>query len=111
MAITPDGTRAYATNHCCGDVGETGTVTVIDLAKNASIGSPIPVGEDPWDVGITPNGARAYVTNAGDGTVSVIHAATNREDGAPIALGSRLSAADRRITAASRIAGLEGRHR
>jgi YVTN family beta-propeller protein len=107
VAITPDGARAYITNHGAGGDGERGTVAVIDLAKNVLIGSPIVVGEGPWDVAITPDGARAYVTNVDDGTVSVIDVATNQVVGDPIRLGSQSSAADRRITAAGRIASIE----
>ena len=38
---------------------------------------PIFVGDSPSDVVLTPDGAYAYVTNAGDGSVSVIRVATN----------------------------------
>ena len=38
--------------------------------------APIPVGKDPVDVVITPDGSKAYVTMAGIGTVSVIDTAT-----------------------------------
>jgi YVTN family beta-propeller protein len=37
----------------------------------------IPVGRGPVDVAITPDGARAYVTNAGANSVSVIDTSTN----------------------------------
>ncbi|MFF9073853.1 YncE family protein, partial [Streptomyces sp. NPDC014872] len=41
------------------------SVSVIDTATNAVVGSPIPVGDNPLDVAVTPNGQRAYVTNSG----------------------------------------------
>jgi YVTN family beta-propeller protein len=37
----------------------------------------VTVGSNPMGVAVTPNGAYAYVTNAGSGTVSVISTATN----------------------------------
>jgi YVTN family beta-propeller protein len=37
----------------------------------------VAVGSIPVDVSITPDGARAYVTNAGSNSVSVIDTSTN----------------------------------
>ncbi len=51
-------------------------VSVIDTATN-SVVATIPVGNDPVEVAITPDGTRAYVTNQVDSTVSVINTATN----------------------------------
>ena len=48
--------------------------------------SPITVGKSPNAVAFTPDGKRAYVTNAGDGTVSVITTATGAVS-APITVG------------------------
>src|SRR5690242_4991119 len=56
IAINPDGTRAYATIL-------SGGVEVIDLATNLFIGSPIPTGDVPNDIAITPDGSFAYVPN------------------------------------------------
>jgi YVTN family beta-propeller protein len=53
-----------------------GTVSAIDTATNLLIAT-IPVGTEPVDVAIVPDGTRAYVVNKGDGTVSVIDTATN----------------------------------
>jgi YVTN family beta-propeller protein len=47
IAITPDGARAYVTN------ASSDTVTPIDLATNAP-GAPIPVGDAPAGIAITP---------------------------------------------------------
>ena len=70
VAITPDGTRAYA----AGGFGP-GPISVIETASN-SVVATIPVGGNA--VAITPNVTRAYVTNAENpGTVSVIDTATN----------------------------------
>ncbi|MBZ0159559.1 MAG: beta-propeller fold lactonase family protein, partial [bacterium] len=63
--------RAYVTN------SGSNTVSVIDTAGNAVVGSPIPVGSSPAGIAVIPNGARVYVSNFVDNTVSVIDTATN----------------------------------
>ena len=73
--------KAYVTNF------NPDTVSVIDTATNAVVGSPIPVGDDPFGIAITPDGTKAYVTNAGAGTVSVINTATNAVVGSAINVG------------------------
>ncbi|MDV6277516.1 hypothetical protein R3Q06_28900 [Rhodococcus erythropolis] len=45
---------------------------MIDTTTNTVTGAPIPVGINPFGVAITPNGARAYVTNFSAASVSVI---------------------------------------
>jgi YVTN family beta-propeller protein len=70
VAITPDGSRAYVTNHL-------DTVSVVDIATNAMI-ETISVGFFPRDVAITPDGSRAYVANTFSDTLSVIDTATNQ---------------------------------
>jgi YVTN family beta-propeller protein len=47
-------------------------VEVFDLAGNAFL-SPIPVGNAPVGLGLSPDGAKLAVANSGDGTVSVIN--------------------------------------
>jgi len=54
------------------------TVSVIDTRTNRVVGSPIPVGDRPFDVAVDLPRARAYVTNENDGTVSVINTNTNQ---------------------------------
>jgi YVTN family beta-propeller protein len=49
---------------------------VIDTATNTVVGSPIPVGNLPFAVAITPDGAHAYIADIEDG-VDVIATATN----------------------------------
>jgi YVTN family beta-propeller protein len=73
---------AYVTN------ADDDTVSVIDTSTNTVIGAPIPVGDSPRAIAITPDGTRAYVTNSGDGTVSVIDTITNTVIGAPIPVGN-----------------------
>jgi len=63
-------TRAYVANQA------SDTVSVIDTATNTVVAT-IVVGNDPYDVAVSPAGTRAFVTNAFSGTVSVIDTATN----------------------------------
>ncbi len=51
-------------------------MTPIDTASD-SLGTPIHVGNNPYGIAITPNGATAYVTDSGSGTVTPIDTATN----------------------------------
>src|SRR6266496_5656744 len=60
LAFTPTGDRVYATDNYGSNV------SVIDTATLQVIAT-IPVGVAPFDVGITPNGNEAYVTNQHDG--------------------------------------------
>jgi YVTN family beta-propeller protein len=63
-----------------------GTVTVFDTRTNAVIGA-IPVGLEPVDVAISPDGERAYVANRGDDTVTVIDTSSNAKLGSPVDVG------------------------
>ncbi|MFZ3327281.1 MAG: beta-propeller fold lactonase family protein, partial [Methylocella sp.] len=57
--------------------GGDNSVSVIDTATNTVVGLPIPVGADPQQLAVTPDGTHVYVANAEDNTVSVIRTATN----------------------------------
>jgi YVTN family beta-propeller protein len=70
LALTPDGTRLYAS-----DFGDA-TVYAISTATNAVVAA-IPVGNQPSGLSATPDGTRIYVANFTDGTVSVISVASN----------------------------------
>jgi len=73
---------AYVTN------SNDNTVSVIDTASNKAVGTPIPVGNSPLGVAVTPDGKHVFVTNdANPGTVSVIDTATNTVVGTPIPVG------------------------
>ena len=61
---------AYVTNR------DSNTVSVIDTATNA-VNATVNVGDVPFDVAITPDGAFAYVAHFGPGIVSVIATADN----------------------------------
>jgi YVTN family beta-propeller protein len=51
------------------------------------VGMPIPVGNSPAGVAVTPDGGKVYVTNLFDNTVSVIATTTNKVVGRPIPVG------------------------
>jgi YVTN family beta-propeller protein len=76
---SPGTGTAYVAN------AESDTVTPIATATNTS-GTPIPVGNDPYAIALTPDGKTAYVVN-GTGTVTPIATATNTP-GTPIPVGS-----------------------
>ncbi|MFD7498551.1 YncE family protein [Streptomyces sp. NPDC059832] len=82
LAWASPGPNAYVAN------GVSNNVSAIDTATNTVVGNPIPVGNNPLDVAITPNGQRAYVTNVGSNNVSVIDTTTNTVVGNPIPVGS-----------------------
>jgi YVTN family beta-propeller protein len=71
LAVSRDWSRVYVTNFV------TGTVSVIDPAKNAVIGNPIQVGRRPAGLAVTADHRRVYVANSDDSTVSVIDTTTN----------------------------------
>ena len=85
IAINAAGTRLYVTQ----SYSSTNTVSVIDTATNAVVGSPIAVGVEPEGIAIDPSGTRVLVANSASNTVSVIDTATNTVIGAPIAVGER----------------------
>ncbi len=77
-AITPDGNRLYLAS-------EAGFVTVVDALSNSSIGERIPVGVEPDNFAITPDGLRAYVADFNEkGQVHVIDTSSRQLVGAPI---------------------------
>lgn len=62
------------------------TVSVIDVATNAVVGSPITVGDFPNGIAVTPDGQRVLVTirGASSGAVVMIDTNTNMVVGSPI---------------------------
>ncbi len=75
VAITPNGKHVYVVTVFSN--GLTNSVSVIDTATNMVVGTPIPVGDDPFEIAVTPDGKHAYVTNARSNNVSVIDTASN----------------------------------
>lgn len=62
---------AYITNQ------DDGTVSVINIANNI-VETVIPVGENPTEISVSPDGSRVYEANQGDGSISVINTSTNK---------------------------------
>jgi YVTN family beta-propeller protein len=73
VAVTPDGSTVYVTNH------HSNTVSTIDTVTDTVSGTPISVGLSPFGVTVTPDGSTVYVTHETflSGTVSAIDTATN----------------------------------
>jgi YVTN family beta-propeller protein len=71
--------KAYVVNT------ESASVSVIDTNTNQTVGSPIPVGDLPGGIAVTPDGRRAYVTSATQG-VWRIDTETNQVSPLPIAV-------------------------
>ncbi|HII91461.1 MAG TPA: YncE family protein, partial [Methanosarcina sp.] len=73
VAINPDGTKLYVTNH------KGNTTSVIDTTTN-TVTATVP-GYGPYGVSVTPDGKKVYVTNLGSDlsgkTVAVIDTETN----------------------------------
>jgi YVTN family beta-propeller protein len=65
---------------------KTNSVSTIDTGGNQVIGGPIPTGEKPISIAITPNGQRAYVANFVGNSVTAIDTATRKPIGAAIPL-------------------------
>jgi YVTN family beta-propeller protein len=63
------------------------SVSAINSQTNGVVGEPIPVGENPASIAVTPNGRYAYVTNRESGTVSVINTQTLQPVGKAIPVG------------------------
>lgn len=89
VAVSRDGTRLYVIERGVRVDGayRDGTVSVVDTATKAVIGSPLRVGVAPEDLAVSPDGAHIYVVNADEGTMSVIDTATNTVVGKPNPVG------------------------
>ncbi|WP_193690976.1 YncE family protein, partial [Mycobacterium tuberculosis] len=81
VAVNPGG-NVYVTNF------GSGTVSVINPATNTVTGSPIPIGNGPSGVAVSPVTGLVFVTNFDSNTVSVIDPTTNTVTGSPITVGT-----------------------
>ncbi|MGO9582527.1 MAG: YncE family protein [Acidimicrobiales bacterium] len=88
IAITPDGARAYVADTGAFVQGQPGsigsTVTPVDLSTHKAL-PPVPVGNAPIAVAITPDGSTALVANANSGSISPIDVASDTA-GSPISV-------------------------
>lgn len=94
VVVSPDGRRAYVTTSLVtsrdgsADLDNPpGRVSVIDTTTNNTIGKPIPVGNDPIGVAVSPDGSYVYVANSGADSVTVISTPENTTLGKPIPVG------------------------
>jgi YVTN family beta-propeller protein len=93
VAVGPDSSRVYAATWLVpwgslqpeGPVP--GQVTVIDTASDSVVGAPIPVGDRPADIAVSPDGDYVYVANFSSASVSVISTLENATVGEPIPVG------------------------
>jgi DNA-binding beta-propeller fold protein YncE len=74
LDIAPNGSRVYVATFPISGSGSTPYVSMIDTATNTAIGSIGGLASFPSDVGVTPDGTRAYVIAS---TTAVINTATN----------------------------------
>jgi YVTN family beta-propeller protein len=84
IAIAPDRNTAYVA------VLGSSSLAVLDLTTSPplSTGTIQIAGGSPFGVAVTPDGAKAYVTNVLAGTVSVIDAGIDTVSGSPITVGN-----------------------
>jgi YVTN family beta-propeller protein len=82
VAPTADARLLYVAN------AGTDDVLPINAATGQPAGAPIPVGDEPGDIAIAPDG-KAYVANEGSRTLSVIDTRTGGLAGPPIGVGKR----------------------
>jgi YVTN family beta-propeller protein len=87
LAVTPDGSRVYATSAA----GK--SVTAISTTTNKIVGPPIEVAGEPEEIAITASGRTAFVADVSSGLLTPINLATGTL-GAPFSLpgsGGRLA--------------------
>jgi YVTN family beta-propeller protein len=72
IAESRDGRRVYVANFA------DDTVSVIDAATNAVLGTPIPVGRRPEGIAVSADGRHVYVADSDSSSVSVIDATSRR---------------------------------
>ncbi|HEX3576940.1 MAG TPA: YncE family protein [Thermoanaerobaculia bacterium] len=73
LAISPDGTRLYASDPSFSGVG----VSVIDTSTNSVVASIPTPGRRPYGLAITPDGAHLYIAAAYTGDIFIADTATN----------------------------------
>ena len=75
IAFTPDGTRAYITDHACNNNPES-TMFIIDMAT-LTVSGTFPTFCYPSGLAISPDGSQVWVAARGDSRVDVFDTATN----------------------------------
>jgi YVTN family beta-propeller protein len=72
IAVLPDGSRAYVTDHQC----QNSFIFIVDLTTFTVTGN-IPYGCFPAGIAATPDGSQIWVSSRGDNRVDVFDTATN----------------------------------
>ncbi len=89
VVASPTRDEVYVLN--TGDGKSAGSLAVLDTVKNA-VAALIPLDRQPVSLDVAPDGATAYIANAGSNTVSVIDL-VHRQETARIGAGEQPSAA------------------
>ena len=69
MAVTPDGALVFVLNN---QIFVSGQVTMLNSQALAVVGRPLPVGNRPAGIAVSPDGTRVFVANSEDNTVTVL---------------------------------------
>ncbi|HYG95597.1 MAG TPA: beta-propeller fold lactonase family protein [Solirubrobacterales bacterium] len=72
IAIAPNGKTAYVLSYSLEGI------LVLDLQTNQIVGSPIPIGPEPWGVAFSPDGSFAYATTLENDEIVVIDTASRQ---------------------------------
>jgi YVTN family beta-propeller protein len=108
LVLSADGKRGYVANN--GDLSSSGpglgTISVLDTETDTTIGSPIPVGNGPWGLALSPDGTRLFTGDSGSGTVTTIDTTTGTVVQPVISVekspeGVAVSKADRKVYVAN----------
>lgn len=77
LALALSAAQAFAARYAYTGNYQDSTMSVIDTATGQVVGSPIPVGDGPDSIAVTPNGTTVYVSS-GDGKITVVNAQTGQ---------------------------------
>ena len=75
IAFTPDGSRAYVSDHACNNNPES-TMFIIDMAT-LTVSGTFPTFCYPSGLAVSPDGSQVWVASRGDGRVDVFDTSTN----------------------------------
>jgi YVTN family beta-propeller protein len=91
MAISPSGTRLYA-SHVGSATSPINYISVVDLQTSQRIAT-VTVGQNPLGLSVDPSGAKLFVANTSSNSISVVDTSSNRvvatipADREPMAVG------------------------